>query len=166
MSNLLDVPIHRLMDELSLNTVAKLTNECVARHLFSIYVFTSSRYAQAPTHATETPSRDADATLWVDRYRPRRFAELLGNDRVHREVMAWVKEWDFCVFGSAKVRGKKRARDDDNPDTYRRPKERILLLSGPPGLGKTTLAHVVAKQAGYTVFEVNARFVVCLNNIS
>jgi chromosome transmission fidelity protein 18 len=32
-------------------------------------------------------------------------------------------------------------------------------LSGPPGLGKTTLAHVVAAQAGYSVFEINARYV-------
>ncbi len=30
-------------------------------------------------------------------------------------------------------------------------------MSGPPGLGKTTLAHVVAAQAGYKVLEVNAR---------
>lgn len=73
--------------------------------------------------------------------------------------MAWVKEWDHCVFGSAKSRGKKRARDDDNPDPYQRPQEKILLISGPPGLGKTTLAHVIAKQAGYVVFEVNARCV-------
>ena len=35
----------------------------------------------------------------------------------------------------------------------------ILLLSGPPGLGKTTLAHVVAHQAGYEVLEINARSV-------
>lgn len=29
-------------------------------------------------------------------------------------------------------------------------------MSGPPGLGKTTLAHVVARHAGYDVLEVNA----------
>ena len=33
----------------------------------------------------------------------------------------------------------------------------IALLCGPPGLGKTTLAHVLAKHAGYNVVEMNAR---------
>ena len=30
------------------------------------------------------------------------------------------------------------------------------MLAGPPGLGKTTLAHVCAKQAGYEIVEINA----------
>lgn len=30
----------------------------------------------------------------------------------------------------------------------------VLLLCGPPGLGKTTLAHVAAKHCGYHVVEV------------
>jgi chromosome transmission fidelity protein 18 len=29
-------------------------------------------------------------------------------------------------------------------------------MSGPPGFGKTTLAHVIAKQAGYNIIEINA----------
>lgn len=32
----------------------------------------------------------------------------------------------------------------------------VILLCGPPGLGKTTLAHVIAKHAGYNVVEMNA----------
>lgn len=32
----------------------------------------------------------------------------------------------------------------------------IVLLSGPAGLGKTTLANIVARQAGYAVVELNA----------
>lgn len=31
-----------------------------------------------------------------------------------------------------------------------------MLISGPPGIGKTTAAHLVAKLAGYSILELNA----------
>lgn len=34
----------------------------------------------------------------------------------------------------------------------------VALLCGPPGLGKTTLAHIIARHAGYNVVEMNARY--------
>ena len=41
-------------------------------------------------------------------------------------------------------------------DEHNRPKIKVALVSGPPGLGKTTLAHVIAKRAGYNFIEMNA----------
>ena len=37
-----------------------------------------------------------------------------------------------------------------------RPLKKILLIHGPPGIGKTSVAHVLSKQAGYSVMEINA----------
>jgi len=64
-------------------------------------------------------------TLWVDRYRPTCFTDLIGNDRVARETMIWVKQWDYCVFG--KTKGKKRQRnvDENVDDEYQRPREKV-----------------------------------------
>jgi len=64
--------------------------------------------------------------LWVDRYRPKKFTELVGNEKVARDALAWIKQWDHCVFG--KMRGKKRIREDDenvSQDVYRRPCEKV-----------------------------------------
>jgi replication factor C subunit 1 len=33
---------------------------------------------------------------------------------------------------------------------------RAVIISGPPGIGKTTSAHLVAKVEGYDILEYNA----------
>ncbi|KAA0049164.1 chromosome transmission fidelity protein 18-like protein [Cucumis melo var. makuwa] len=154
--------------------------------------------------------------LWVDKYAPSSFTELLSDEQTNREacilcyyVLLWLKQWDSCVFGSEirttsdevlsslrrhssmaqhhklsslsstrknKFPGWKAGnfRDSTFSDNQKvttegiqdkwskksrlpsPPEHKILLLCGPPGLGKTTLAHVAAKHCGYHVVEVNA----------
>ncbi|KAF9115488.1 hypothetical protein BGX27_007617 [Mortierella sp. AM989] len=109
-------------------------------------------------------TKDSSERLWVDKYRPKKYTDLMGDERVNREVLSWIKEWDQCVFGRKykkftseyKQQQQQQFKDFRKQDPLGRPDRKILLLTGPPGLGKTTMAHVIAKQAGYNVIEVNA----------
>ncbi len=97
------------MDELSITTAQQLMRSDTSQSLPS------------------SSSSQTEETLWVDRYRPKRFTDLLGDERVHREVLGWVKQWDLCVFGKGK--GKKRARDEESfsgfEDELGRPQEKV-----------------------------------------
>lgn len=89
--------------------------------------------------------------LWSEKYRAKRFTDLVGDERTHRHVMHWLKGWDPIVFPSQSKAVQKKSPLEEDPE-----KAKILLLHGPPGLGKTTLAHVAARQAGYEPVEINA----------
>ena len=134
MGNLLDIPIHRLMDELSATTAQRLMHPNID-----------------PSMSDGSFSR-TEGTLWVDRYRPKRFTDLLGDERVHREVLAWVKQWDVCVFGKGK--GKKRARNGEmftSPeDELGRPQEKVRFHREARSSGLTIvgIAVVRASRAG------------------
>ncbi|XP_016360349.1 chromosome transmission fidelity protein 18 homolog [Sinocyclocheilus anshuiensis] len=121
--------------------------------------------------------------LWVDQFSPQHYTDLLSDDFTNRCLLKWLKLWDTVVFGrerkprSAPVDVRSNFTNAQNQnksqrfktksqmteeileaelDQYKRPKFKVALLSGPPGLGKTTLAHIIAKHAGYNVVEINA----------
>lgn len=118
--------------------------------------------------------------LWVEKYSPKSYIDLLSDDGINRLVLTWLKSWDHVVFGKELPMNDKRQKAEANKqaskkrkrifnqneieleeklselDDYKRPKIKVALLSGSPGLGKTTLAHIIANIAGYNVIEMNA----------
>ncbi|KAI5781398.1 P-loop containing nucleoside triphosphate hydrolase protein [Geopyxis carbonaria] len=103
------------------------------------------------TSTDNTVQTSTRHSLWTEKYRAKRFTDLVGDERTHRHVMHWLKEWEEIVFPSNHRATAKPGAERDGHE-----RKKILLLHGPPGLGKTTLAHVAARQAGYEPLEINA----------
>lgn len=68
--------------------------------------------------------------MWSEKYRPKNLLEMVGNEEAKESFVKWLGKW---------IKGTKP-----------------LLLVGPPGIGKTTMAVLGTKQFGYDLISMNA----------
>jgi len=83
--------------------------------------------------------------LWTSKYAPTTMAQICGNKGQVEKISSWLKGWPKAHKYNFQMRGA------DGLGGYR-----AIIIHGPPGIGKTTAAHLAAKLAGYDVIESNA----------
>jgi len=69
--------------------------------------------------------------MWVDKYKPQSLDEVVGQRESISRLNVWLRNWE--------------------------PEKQAALITGPPGVGKTLIVHLLGKQHGRTnVLEINA----------
>lgn len=96
-----------------------------------------------PTSVSLAPK--VDDRLWTTKYAPTSISMICGNKAAVEKLQGWLRDWRKNAKSNFKHPGK------DGFGRYR-----SVMIHGPPGIGKTTAAHLVANLEGYDVLETNA----------
>ena len=88
---------------------------------------------------------NSDHRLWTVKYAPTATSMICGNKGQVEKLQAWLRAWPVSVKNKFKKPGK------EGWGTFR-----AMILHGPPGIGKTTAAHLAANLEGYDIRESNA----------
>jgi replication factor C subunit 1 len=90
--------------------------------------------------------------LWATKHSPKDISEVVGNQKTISQYITWLDDWHDVVINNnkKKVEFKMGKGKVDNPNA------RACLISGDPGIGKTTVVRLIAKLKGYRTYELNA----------
>lgn len=86
-----------------------------------------------------------DTRLWTVRYAPQQLSQICGNKTQVDKLQRWLRNFPKSQRTGFKMGGA------DGSGAHR-----AVMIHGPPGVGKTTAAHLVAKLEGYDIVESNA----------
>eukprot|EP00826_Nyctotherus_ovalis_P060525 TRINITY_DN8504_c0_g2_i2.p1 TRINITY_DN8504_c0_g2~~TRINITY_DN8504_c0_g2_i2.p1 ORF type:complete len:373 (+),score=73.78 TRINITY_DN8504_c0_g2_i2:498-1616(+) len=133
-------------------TVKQATNKEVAVNVAKPAVVKQSIIQiNKPIPKTDTKIMIAETAgcMWADKYAPKAFSGFVGNSDIIDALRIWMRDWEGAV-----LRGHRKKTDFVKGRLN--PNAKACLLSGPPGIGKSTAARLVAGEFGYEVLETNA----------
>lgn len=107
-----------------------------------------SEQSRAPGVAFSNQGHQSD--LWTTKYAPTSTKEIIGNSMQVKRLLEFLENWKPKVGSAIVANGAGRGKNFGSGYM------RAVLISGPPGVGKTTAAHVVARSCGYNPLEINA----------
>ncbi|KAL4475534.1 hypothetical protein ABPG72_009223 [Tetrahymena utriculariae] len=85
-------------------------------------------------------------SLWTHKYAPQELNECVGNEAQIQKLENWFVNWENVVVHKQKVQGNWK----ENPGS------RACLISGPPGIGKTSTVRLLAQKYNMNIIEWNA----------
>ncbi|XP_049742300.1 replication factor C subunit 1 isoform X1 [Elephas maximus indicus] len=105
--------------------------------------------------ADDSSGHKVESLLWVDKYKPTSLKAIIGqqgDQSCANKLLRWLRNWHKSPSEDKKHAAKfgKSAGKDDGSSF------KAALLSGPPGVGKTTTASLVCQELGYSYVELNA----------
>jgi replication factor C subunit 1 len=104
-----------------------------------------SKTASSTTSATRSLEPAVDSRLWTTKYAPSSLNQICGNKATVEKLQRWLQRFPKNIKTGFKLAG------PDGSGVFR-----AIMLHGPPGIGKTTAAHLVAMLEGYDIVERNA----------
>ncbi|XP_033369257.1 replication factor C subunit 1 isoform X2 [Parus major] len=102
---------------------------------------------------SEVNEDGTERLLWVDKYKPVSLKAIIGQQGEQscaNKLLRWLRNWHKNTFEDGQAKPSKTGSKDDGTGF------KAALLSGPPGVGKTTTAALVCKELGYSYVELNA----------
>ncbi|XP_074443936.1 replication factor C subunit 1 isoform X5 [Larus michahellis] len=102
---------------------------------------------------SETNEDGTERLLWVDKYKPVSLKAIIGQQGEQscaNKLLRWLRNWNKSTSEDGQAKTNKTGGKDDGTGF------KAALLSGPPGVGKTTTASLVCKELGYSYVELNA----------
>jgi replication factor C subunit 1 len=86
--------------------------------------------------------KDDQFQLWTDKYKPNSMKDFVGNASNVKIIVDWLKSW--------------KTEYNKNIGVKKPTWKKAIIVSGKPGIGKTSSSKIICKDLGFDLIEMNA----------